>query len=117
MNMINMMTLFAPVILVAAVSAQVNAGEWEEMCDSLATAAGTTMDARQAGVPATKLFELADSFDEEVRGLLRDIILKAYDTPRFKTEEYRQEAITEFQNQTLVGCLKASPRTSKANSK
>ena len=102
----NMMTLFAPVILVAAVSAQVNAGEWEEMCDSLATAAGTTMDARQAGVPADKLFELADSFDGEVQVLLRGIIIKAFDTPRFKTEEYRREAITEFKNKTLVDCLK-----------
>lgn len=108
----NMMTLFAPVILVAAVSAvsaTAIASEGDDLCMALAGAAGTTMEARQEGIPASKLLALVKPYEDEDEGvgvLLRGIILQAYDSPRFNTEKYRQEAITEFQNETLVNCLK-----------
>lgn len=102
----NMMTLFAPVILVAA-SATVTASEGDDLCAALASAAGTTMEARQIGIPATKLLALVEPYEDEgVRVLLRGMILKAYESPRFNTEKYRKEAVAEFQNETLVNCLK-----------
>jgi hypothetical protein len=111
----NMMTLFAPVILVAAVSAvsavsaTAIASEGDDLCMALAGAAGTTMEARQEGIPVTRLLALVKPYEDEDEGvgvLLRGIILQAYDSPRFSTAKYRNEAIAEFQNQTLVNCLK-----------
>lgn len=103
----SMMTLFAPVILVAAVSSTGVASEGDTLCETLASAAGTTMEARQIGIPATKLLALVEPYEDEgVRVLLRGMIIKAYESPRFNTEKYRKEAVAEFQNETLVNCLK-----------
>lgn len=59
------------------------------------------MEHRQLGTPISKVVDLAGG-NSYVIGL----VLIAYDTPRFSTSEYQQEAVTDFSNMVGLVCYK-----------
>lgn len=79
-----------------------------KMCSGWASLARNVMDARQAGVPMRKLL---DSLNEEGENeITTKIVMKAYDSPAFRTEGHQQREITEFENSVYSDCLKGIER-------
>lgn len=76
-----------------------------EVCSALGGAAKRAMESRQVGVSMEKLVE---SLPEEgpTRKLLLDILIMAYEKPRYSTEKYRSESIKDFENLWYVQCIK-----------
>lgn len=75
-----------------------------ELCDNWGALARTTMDARQAGVPMRKLIDGMNPGDQS-ETMTRMIVL-AYDSPRYHTDEHQQREITEFENKVYAACLR-----------
>jgi hypothetical protein len=76
------------------------------------------MAARQKGVPMPELMGAVMQTiernpgtpeDEEMaRGLMREIITRAYEDPRFPTRENQIEAVQDFANEVAAGCYRGS---------
>jgi len=74
----------------------------ETNCESVAGFAETVMEARQKGVSLVKMMQATDN------KLLQAIIMEAYETPRYSTEEYQARKIGEFRDSWYLACLKNS---------
>ena len=94
------MTLALFALLAAPATAQEMTPD--ELCATFATYAEVVMKARQGGVP---LGQMLDTINGEP--LLRNLVMVAYDQPRFSTETYQQEAIDVFRDNVHLGCLQA----------
>ena len=73
----------------------------QEYCAGIAEFAKTAMTVRQNGLPLVKALEFSPI------PLTTTILLQAYDISKFSTQEYKLNAITEFQNSWMVGCLQS----------
>lgn len=74
-------------------------------CDAIGILAKSVMSARQGGVPMQDILSNGVG-SKKVSELTRLLAMAAYDQPRFSTEEHQERAITEFQNQMYLACLK-----------
>ena len=78
-------------------------------CTIAHTIAEKAATAHQAGVPLPGLLEriatLEPDADDVLRDLAKGITIAAYKQPRYSTEEFRQDAITDFANAVMVQCL------------
>ena len=72
--------------------------ETDDICTVFAKTAAVIMQARQAGAPMSNLLDIADAAPETDRKLLRLIVLAAYDSPGFHSEEYQHTAAMDFRN-------------------
>lgn len=75
-----------------------------EMCELVARYAQRIMKARQIGVPMTEIMPTTD--DHATRETMEGLIILAYEHPRFSSEEYQQKAVTDFENDMFLSCLK-----------
>ena len=57
-------------------------------CEAIEKLASTVMTNRQAGVSLSAMIKLADT------DLMKSVVLGAYDTSRYSTEKYKEQAIT-----------------------
>lgn len=73
----------------------------ENICTVAADLAGVIMQNRQLGTPISKMMEVAGGDQYAIA-----LILIAYDTPRFSTDEYQQEAVVNFSNEVGLACYK-----------
>jgi hypothetical protein len=87
-------------LLPGAASAETTAND---LCVSMGESGELTMRARQEGTRMSDLMALADKAGDQ-RATLRDLIKRAYRSPRFSTEEAKQNAIREFANQAELSC-------------
>ena len=62
--------------------------------------AATIMELRQEGVNMGSAMSVTDN------ELARMLVIAAYDTPRFSTESYKQQAIQDFANEVMMVCYK-----------
>lgn len=90
-----MKALLITAAVVLSTTAQAN-------CGNVYNAAETMMKARQAGVPLSKVIELADG-SEAITALAMD----AYEGSRYSTPSIKQKVITEFANKWMLICMKA----------
>jgi hypothetical protein len=92
--------MLKPIILALTLLATPLAAETEDdHCKQLGVMAAKIMESRQVGVPLSNMMSIAA--DNE---LLKAMILSAYQSSRFSTDAYRQEAITDFRNEVEVMC-------------
>lgn len=70
-------------------------------CVSVGEFAGKVMQIRQNGV---KMSEIVNRLGHD--NPLLSIVIDAYDTPRFRTEDYKEAAITKFENKYYMECVK-----------
>ena len=61
------------------------------------------MRARQLDMNISDLMDLADKAGS-MRDLLRNMIIMAYEEPKFYTEEAKERAINEFSNHVQAAC-------------
>lgn len=78
-----------------------------ESCEQVSSTAEIIMRARQEGVPMKTQYSRAakvgnDVFAEWAKGM----IAIAYDSPKYTSERYRDQAVSEFGSRVFVQCLK-----------
>ena len=72
-----------------------------ELCASVSELAKTTMQGRQGGAPMNKLMETAKG-----NKLIEELIILAYDSPRYGTESMRAKSIENFRDKAYLECIK-----------
>lgn len=86
--------------------------DWRAMCNSVASIAETIMKARQDGVSMAKMMEIPEP--EGSNGLGEGLIIAAYESPRYSTEEMQTRSIEEFRDKAYLQCVKAIKPKPKA---
>lgn len=82
-------------------------------CDTVAEYARNSMAARQSGVPLPKLMKKINEneakTDVEIAAvkIMKYVLLRAYDQPRFHGKEYTERSITDFESEIYIECEKA----------
>ena len=72
-----------------------------EKCVAAAELANTVMQTRQLGVSIVKAMELAGD-----NRAVRAIVALAYSKPRYSTEQFQQEARTDFETEVYLICIR-----------
>lgn len=100
--------LLAFILVVASIStnAATATDESDSFCESIMEAAEVTMRSRQTGVSAVEAIELANNATGSIRDMLREMIVKAYSSPRYSTDEYRKSAADDFATDYYIECIK-----------
>lgn len=92
------------IALITAVSFSVSAKSDTEIineyCDVIGKTASGIMTSRQKG---TSIMPMLKIFKKEVS---RQLVLEAYDSPKYGTYKHKQQSITEFSNKAVIKCLK-----------
>lgn len=79
-----------------------------DTCSHASGLAHAIMEGRQAGVPAADMMKkVLPVVPEGSHGLMRDLIVSAYETPRFSTDRVQQQAIGDFSDEVFVSCMQA----------
>lgn len=76
-------------------------------CKAFSQMSGSIMKARQAGVDMSAMMEAKQS-DEEATKIAHQVIIEAYGSPRWSTNQNREKAIADFANDKYLSCIKAS---------
>lgn len=79
-------------------------------CKMIGDLAEKTMEARQVGVPMSKMMEIAK--DDR---LLKSIIIDAYKKPRFSTDEFQRSATVDFRADWEVACYEVKNKKGGSN--
>src|SRR5689334_18222762 len=87
MTSILKLTLFAA-LGAAAFNGQADQPSWRVLCDKISGLAENVMSARQSGVPMAKMMKEVNGGVPE----LEQMIVDAYDTPRYMSYEVRRRA-------------------------
>jgi len=72
----------------------------EDPCTIWGELAATIMELRQGGINMGTAMNATDN------ELARMLVIAAYETPRFSTEGYKQQAIEDFANEVMMVCYK-----------
>jgi len=101
--------MIVALVFMVTFSTSVNAEEDPSpttVCKSWASTAEKVMIARQIGVPMSRLFEIAEESDSvNYTSVLKDIVVKAYDKPRYSTESMQNKCVRDFQNVIFKECI------------
>jgi hypothetical protein len=96
MMMMNLKAVVAAVAIVAASSAV--AETKQETCTLIGKLAAVIMEKRQDGVDMSSLMEIAES------EIVKRMVIFAYDTPRYSSEDYKRTAVQDFANEAMGVC-------------
>ena len=82
---------------------------WQESCQTTANLAEIVMTRRQEGVSIVEMVTIVKDMPigSKERELTESILINAYGQPKFSTEEYIEEAITDFKNEVYLECAKS----------
>ena len=75
-----------------------------DVCGELNNLARSVMNARQAGMEMRQLIQIVK--DNEAGELAIEIIIRAYEKPRYSVEKNKQNAIKDFQNEIYLQCIR-----------
>ena len=99
--------LIASIIFTASFSA---AADNAVDCEQIGELAKNIMTSRQHGVGLGEIMTLvnAQSWGENsgLKKAVEEVVIIAYESPKYSSPEYQQSAITEFKNQALIECYK-----------
>ena len=73
-----------------------------DACENMATLAGLVMESRQKGVPMVKAYNAAGG-----NNVIQDMVVLAYEMPRFNTASIKERAIKEYANKWFLSCIKS----------
>lgn len=85
------------------------AEEQRDPCLWVSTLAERIMKSRQNEVPMAKIMGVVSGGDgsKEMKLIMKSMVIDAYETPAFSTETNKAKAISQFQNDMYLGCVKA----------
>ncbi len=75
-------------------------------CEAIGNIAKYVMEQRQANVPMQDLLKHARQRAPQGYSFFQTVAVRAYERPRYRTEEYQKNAITDFQNLYFNACMK-----------
>lgn len=88
-----------------AMSLTAQAEEKQDICGIVNELAGSIMSARQRGVDMAQAMKAAGE-NAEV-DFIRQIIIAAYEKPRYSVAENQQAAVNDFKNSVYLICVKS----------
>jgi soluble P-type ATPase len=102
-----MKILIVAMAILAALSTTASAELTE--CKSHSYLAGEVMNSRQSGQQMAAVIDIvkAEADNSRLVQLAQLIVVDAYESPRFSTENYKARAISEFKNKWYLRCFKA----------
>lgn len=79
-----------------------------ERCQRIAEKSEKIMEARQNGIPKFFVMERVKlaTVKEFVKVFMEDVVVTAYDTPQYDTDEMQQKSIHDFRDATYEKCTK-----------
>ncbi len=90
-----------------AVQASASPGH-EKKCKIMGEVAEKVMRDRQTGRSLSSMIDSVDSVENKsLQGIMKMIVISAYDVPRYGTREHQERAVGEFADMILLSCLKA----------
>lgn len=82
--------------------------EARKLCASASQLAKSIMTARQNNVPMAQAMELPGvTENEQARAIAHAMVIAAYEKPRFSTQDFIDTAITDFESEMYLYCIKA----------
>jgi hypothetical protein len=81
----------------------------QDICPVMGQMAENIMVLRQQDASMSLVMEklMATTTDPVAQGIIRAVIVDAYERPAFSSEEYRNNAIASFRNDVELECYKA----------
>lgn len=85
------------------------AEEQRDPCLWVSNIAERIMKSRQNEVPMAKIMGVVSGGEapDEMKKIMKDMVIDAYETPAFSTDTNKAKAISQFQNDMYLGCVKA----------
>lgn len=80
------------------------ADDWSKTCELYSQLAETIMTSRQAGVPMANQMKIAKG--ENGSDVMVQLIINAYDKPRYNTEDMQQKSIENYRDDIYLACVK-----------
>lgn len=84
----------------------VAAGGVDDACAVVGKTAEGIMAGRQRGVIMSEMMQAIEP--GEFQELFRGLIIAAYDTPQYGTEEMQSKTVREFRNQAELSCYQSA---------
>lgn len=92
----------------------------DDVCSSISQLAQHIMTARQNGAPMSEMMGIVSKFkidDKRTQAvgldILREMVISAYDAPRFSGAKYQARQIQDFRDATYLACVKGQAKASK----
>jgi hypothetical protein len=98
------------IISIILLSSSVHAEENDiySLCSDLSGLSNKIMTARQNGASMPKLMDAMTNKipDGKLNNIVRELIISAYETSRYNSEEIKARKISDFENETYLSCVK-----------
>ena len=96
-------------VVLGMISISALAEEKRDPCLWVSNLAERIMKSRQNEVPMAKIMGVVSGGDgsKEMKLIMKSMVIDAYETPAFSTETNKAKAISQFQNDMYLGCVKA----------
>ena len=75
--------------------------KWTETCKAVSEIAEKVMDGRQKGVAFSRMIDI-----DKANTLWQEMVISAYDSPRYQTPEIQIRAAQEFRDEWYGRCIK-----------
>jgi hypothetical protein len=95
------MTKILLFVFIAVTSIPSYADDFRDLCNKLNETAQSIMEDRQEGVSMKKLMEIAKG-----NKLIENIIIAAYDRPRYYTKEMQIKSVEDFRDEIYLYCIR-----------
>lgn len=101
-----MKKLLLTIVLIATSFTTQSADTSDKYCRDVNQLAENVMFLRQKGVSVVRQMEIIESAkpSKDFKRLMEIMVEEAYTKPKFASEEYKAEAITEFANNWYIQC-------------
>lgn len=97
---ISTIIMFLAITVTTATSGEIT----HEVCKELSFLSGTIMESRQEGVPMYDLMEIANQNPQ--LPIVKELVILAFEQPRYSVKSNQQDAVSEFQNEVYLECIK-----------
>lgn len=86
------------------------AEEQRDPCLWVSNLAERIMKSRQNEVPMAKIMGVVSSGEApaEMRKIAKSMVIDAYESPAYSVEENKAKAVSKFQNEMYLACVKAT---------
>lgn len=93
-------------LLIAAAPTAAQTADIDTVCNLIGKIAAPTMELRQSGKPIGEMMTLAAASAEAIRPMARMMVVQAYESPAYGTDESKNRAVREFSNSSQLACYK-----------
>lgn len=97
-------------IFTLLLSGQLYAQDKLAACNSISSLAETIMKQRQNGAPMSEMMRIAGEAGGAIGKVGEELVIMAYDKPRYTTENYQQRVIEDFRDSAHLECVKQARR-------